>query len=156
MTVSRLYFVIRINVFYWLFKCGVMHIVCVCVCVCVCMHTYGTCTRTVRVRVCERERERERGSHQNVVSYLNLDLCANTYKLHHCVCHVTLFPTRAWTDGKTKDIINCLYFYFESWSSQLWKGALHFWHALEGFGQSQCIVLVGQSEQTVLFEGGTL
>ncbi len=39
------------------------------------------------------------------------------------VCHATLFPFQAWTDGKTKDIINCLYFSFESWSSRLWKGS---------------------------------
>ncbi len=43
--------------------------------------------------------ERETRSH-------NHGLCANTYELHHCVCHTTLFRSRAWTDGKTKDIIN--------------------------------------------------
>ncbi len=66
----------------------------------------------------------------------------------HCVCHATLFPFRPWTDAKTKDIINCLYFYFESWRSRLWKGALHFQHVLVVFGQSQCTGSVGQSEQT--------
>ncbi len=25
----------------------------------------------------------------------NRGLCANTYVLHHCVCHLTLFPFRA-------------------------------------------------------------
>ncbi len=45
---------------------------------------------------------------------------ANTYEHHHRVCHATLFPFRAWTDGKTDDIINCLYIYFESWNSWLW------------------------------------
>ncbi len=44
--------------------------VCVCVCVCVC------------------EREKETRSH-------NRGLCANTYKVHHYVCHVTLFPSQA-------------------------------------------------------------
>ncbi len=67
--------------------------------------------------------ERETRSH-------NHGLCANTYELHHCVCHTTLFRSRAWTDGKTKDIINFFYFSFESWSSQLWKGELHFWYGL--------------------------
>ncbi len=33
-------------------------------------------------------------------------LCASTYELHHSVCHATLF--RSQTDGKTKEIINCL------------------------------------------------
>ncbi len=52
------------------------------------------------------------------------DLCANTYEHHHCVCYATLFPSQAWTDGKTKDIINCLYIYFESWNSQSELGRL--------------------------------
>ncbi len=82
--------------------------VCVCVCVCVCVSER------------ERERETDRQSHSGV-SCLNRGLyTANTYEDHHCVCHATLFPSRAWTDGKTKDIINCLYIYFESWSSRLW------------------------------------
>ncbi len=62
--------------------------VCVCVLACVC--------------------ERETRSHHN------RGLCANTYEHHHCDCHETLFPSLARTDGKTKDIINCLYIYFES------------------------------------------
>ncbi len=108
------------------------HTVCVCVCVCVW--------------------EREREGHITVESaFLISGLCtANTYKQHHCVCHVTLFPSRTWTDGKTKDIINRLYFYFERWSSRLWKGALQFRRVLAVFGQSQCTVPVGQSEKTAL------
>ncbi len=105
----------------------------------VCMHAL------VCVCVCVREREQ---SVQRTRNRLDCGLCANTYKHHHCVCHATLFPSRAWTDGKTKDIINCLYFSFESWSSWLWKGELHF--QLVVFGQSQCTVPVGQSEQTAL------
>ncbi len=124
-------FVISLSICYWLFKCGVER----------------------RVRVCVWVRERERESHSGV-SCLNGGLCTNTYKHHHCVCHATLFPSQAWTDGKTKDIINCLYFYFERWSSRLWKGALHFQRVLVVFGQSQCTGSVGQSEQTVLV--GTL
>ncbi len=100
------------------------------------------------VCVCERERERERQSHHSGVSYLNRGLCANIYKLHHCVCHTTLFPFRAWTDGKTKDIINCIYIYFERWSSRLW--GITFTTPLVVFGQWQCTVPVGQSEQTAL------
>jgi len=61
------------------------------------------CRVCVSVCVCVWERERERDRHtQRVIS------------------------KRASTDGKTKDIINCLFFHFESWSSQLWKGALNF------------------------------
>ncbi len=104
------------------------------------------CEACVRVRACvcvrEREREREREGHITARQRLNRGLFANTYELHHCVCHATLFPFRAWTDGK---IINCLYIHFESWSSRLWKGALHFRRV---FGQ--CTGSVGQSVQTAL------
>ncbi len=98
-------FVISLSICYWLFKCRVLRVVCVCereresvtsqhcVCVCVC--------------VCWRVWERETRSH-------NHGLCANTFELNHCICHATLLPSRAWADGKTKDIINCLYIYFES------------------------------------------
>ncbi len=85
--------------------------------------------RRVCARSCVRERDRvtSQRSVQPVRNSLNRGLFANTYKHHHhCICHATLFPSRAWTDAKTKDIINCLYFHFESWSSRLWKGALHF------------------------------
>ncbi len=62
-------FVISSSICYWLFKCGVLRIVCVCVCVCVCLW----------------EREETR-SH-------NRGLCANTYEHHHhCIYHATLFP----------------------------------------------------------------
>ncbi len=46
------------------------------------------------VCVCVREREREGWSQQNVLpvrNRLNRGLFANTYELHHCVCHATLF-----------------------------------------------------------------
>ncbi len=69
--------------------------------------------RSFARRVCVWERERERGSQwsvQSVRNHLNRGLCANTYEHHHCVRHANLFSSRAWTDGKTKDIINCLYF----------------------------------------------
>ncbi len=166
-------FVISLSICYWLFKWGVLRVVCVCVCVCVrrvCVRerererhrvtsqhiSYLNRGLCVSVCVWERERERERErvtsqqSDETVRNRLNRSLCANTYELHHCVCHATLFPSRAWTDGKTKDIINCLYVYFERWSSRLWKGALHFRQVLVVFGQSQCTVPVGQSKQTVL------
>ncbi len=92
-------FVISLNICYWLIKCRVLRVVCEWerererervtsqrrVCVCVCSHVW----------------ERETRSH-------NCGLFAETYELHHCVCHMTLFPSRPWTDGKTKDIINCL------------------------------------------------
>ncbi len=64
---------------------------CVCVCVCVCVWERGRERVTAQhsfvcvcVCVCVRE---ETWSHHN------RSLCANTYQLHHCVCHVTLFPS---------------------------------------------------------------
>ncbi len=79
--------------------------------------TYPAWSTPLCVCVCEKERE-------------TTAACVQTHELHHGVCHATLFPFRAWTDGKTKDIINCLYIYFKRWSSQLWQGPLHFWHRL--------------------------
>ncbi len=80
-------------------------------------------------RSCEqqpRERERDRVTSQRRVQHVRNSLNHSLFvNIHHCICHATLFPSRAWTDGKTKDIINCLYFNFESWSSRLWKGATH-------------------------------
>ncbi len=71
---------------------------------------------SVCARVCVCVWERETGSHHSEVSCPNRSLCANTYKHHHCVCHVTLFLFGAWTDGKTKSIINCIYIYLKKWS----------------------------------------
>ncbi len=131
--------VIRLSICYWLFKWGVLHVVCVC------ERERVTSQRRVCACVCERERETVTSQHVSGLSRF-----AITYKHRHCVCHATLFLSRAWTDGKTNNIINCLYFNFESWSSRLWKGALHFRWVLAVFGQSQCTVPVGQSEQTAL------
>ncbi len=51
---------------------------------------------------------------QPVRNRRNRGLFANTYEHHHFICHPNLFPSRAWTDCKTKEIINCLYFNCES------------------------------------------
>ncbi len=76
----------------WRFWISEFCVLCVCVCVC----------------VREREREREREGHSTSAVLI----AAFVQRLNHCVCHATLFPFWAWTDGKTRDIINCLYFYF--------------------------------------------
>ncbi len=39
-------------------------------------------------------RERETGSHHSGVSCINHSFCLNTFEHHHCVCHVSLFPSR--------------------------------------------------------------
>ncbi len=144
--------IISLTICYLLFKCVVLRFVCVCVCVwerkreresqlqrhvCVC------------VWVCVRVWERETRSHNRV-------LCTNTYELHYCVCHATQFPFRAWTDCKTKDIINCLYFSFESWSSWLWKGELHFRRSLWCSANHNALGQLANQSRLCLPEGGTL
>ncbi len=119
---------------------------CVCVCVCVCAARLCVCERerererggggshhstsailiAACVCVCVWERERERVTSQQSVGYSPSEIvliasCLQTHMSIITVCHVTLFPSRAWTDGKTKDIINYLYFNFESWSLWLLK-----------------------------------
>ncbi len=69
----------------------------------------------VCVCVCERERERERemtvSHHSGVYSASEIVLIVACLQTHHqCVCHATLFLSRAWTDGKTKDITVLLCF----------------------------------------------
>ncbi len=133
-------FVISLSICYWLFKCGVLRVMCVlvcerereghsaesCVCVCVC----------------------ERGRHGHITTAA----CGSFI----CVCHANLFPSRAWTDGKTKDIINCLYFNFESWSSRLWKGALHFRRGLWCLANHNALGQLANQSRLCLLEGGTL
>ncbi len=76
---------------------------------CVCERESHSAASFVCVCVCDRVCER--GGDKATQPLL---VC--TYEIHHGVCHATLFLFRAWTDGTTKNIINCLYFSFESWS----------------------------------------
>ncbi len=115
------------------------------------------------VCVCERERERERetGSHHSgAYSPSEIVLIAACSQIHtsfiNRVCHATLFLSRASTDAKTKDIINCLYFNFESWSSWLWKGALHFRHGLWCSANHNALCQLANQSTLCLSEGGTL
>ncbi len=98
----------------------------------------------------EREGVTPQRSVQRVINCLNRGLCANTYEHHPSVCHVTLFPSRAWTDGKPKDIIKCLYFLFWKLKLVIMERGVAFLTWLVVFGQSQFSGSVGQSEQTVL------
>ncbi len=78
-----------------------------CVCVCVCVYVCSC----VCSRVCSRVWEGDTVTQPLLVcKHIRASLC--------------LSPTLAWTDTKTKDIINNLYIYFKCWSSRLWKGAL--------------------------------
>ncbi len=67
-----------------------------CVCVCVCSRVCVCVCVCARVCVCAHLCETQSHNH---------GLFASTYEYHHCVCHATLFPSRAWTDRKTKDIV---------------------------------------------------
>ncbi len=91
---------------------------------------------SVCVCVCEREGEREmvtlQRSVQPVKNHLYRGLCANTYELHHCVCHTTLFSSWAWL------------------KLTIMERGVTFLMQLVVFSQSQCSGSAGQSEQTVL------
>ncbi len=113
---------------------------------CVCERERGGGSQCSVVCVCVRVWEREtRSSNCKHIRASSLCLSRDSVPVSGPDVMVKL-----WTDGKTKDIINCLYMNFESWSSRLWYGALHFRLVLVVFGQSQCSGSVGQSEQTVL------
>ncbi len=64
-----------------------------CVCVCVCVRAC--------VREGEREKERDRVT---VESAILIAACLQTHTSIITVSHATLFPSRAWTDGKTKEL----------------------------------------------------
>ncbi len=82
----------------------------ICLLLTVQMQSFALCVCVwERERERERERDRERESERERERERERE-GANTYEHHHCVSQ----PSPAWTDGKTKDIINCLHFYFES------------------------------------------
>ncbi len=56
----------------------------------------------------------------------------------------------AWTDGKTKDITFTFISLHSFWKLAIMERSVKFSTSLVVFGQSQCSVSVGQSEQTVL------
>ncbi len=150
-------FVISLSICYWLFKCRVLQVVCVrererdrpgh-----ITSHQLSL-SRLVCVCVWEKERERERGGVisqrrvQPVGNHLNRGLFANANTYEHF---------RARTDGKTKDIINCLYYNLESWGSRSWKGALHFRCSLWCSANHNALCQLANQNWLRLLEGGTL
>ncbi len=111
-------FVISLSICYWLFKCGVLRFVCECesVCVCVCVyvcvcvceieregHRAALC---VCVCVCMCEREGDKVTQPRLV-YKHIQASSP------CLSRDSV-PFSAWTDAKTKDIIDSLYIYSES------------------------------------------
>ncbi len=102
---------------------------CVCVLVCVC--------------VCVRERERETWSHPN------RGLCtANTYELHHCVCHATLFPLGLELMVKLRTLLTVFIFILKAKACDNGKG--HYISDSRLWCSSNHIGSAGQSEQTAL------
>ncbi len=138
-------FVISLIICYLLFKWGLLRVVCVCACVCA----------RARVCVCVWERERNMYSPSEII-LIAACLQTHTSIITVSVCHATLFPFQAWTDAKTKDIINFLYFNFERWNSRLWKGAFHFWHGLWCSANHNALGQLANQSRLCLSEGGTL
>ncbi len=80
---------------------------------------------SVCVCVWEREGERARDDHsgvQCVRNHLNLGLCANTYELHHCVCHATLFSSRLELMVKLRTLLTVFTFIVKAEIRVYWKG----------------------------------
>ncbi len=116
-------FVISLSICYWLFKCGVLSVVCVCVCVC----------------VGERETPRL--------------VCKHIRASSLCLSHDSVpIPFGAWTDGKIKDIINCLYIYFERWSSRCYISD----SCLRCSANHNALCQLANQSRLRLSEGGTL
>ncbi len=104
----------------------------VCVCVCVCLWMWERETGSLHSGVsclncglcmCERARERDRVTSQWSQRSWSRLVYKHIRASSLCLSRDSVLLS-AWSDGKTKDIINCLYIYFERRSSQLWKGVL--------------------------------
>ncbi len=109
----------------------------VCVCVCVC--------------VCERERERETRSHPN------RGLCtANTYELHHCVCHVTLFPLGLELKVKLRTLLTVFIFILKAKACDNGKGHYISDSLLWCSSNHNALGQLANQSRLRLSEGGTL
>ncbi len=133
---QRLY-VISLSICYWLFKCGVLRVMCVCVreresklqrCVCVC-----AC-------VCERVRQ----GHTTTA-------CVQTH-----TSFITVSVTRLCSASKLelmvklRSLLTVFTFSFEMLKLAIMERGVTFLTRLVMFGQSKCTGSVGQSEQTAL------
>ncbi len=52
----------------------------------------------------------------------NCGLCSNTYELHHCVCHATLFPSRLELMVKLRTLLDVFTFIFKAKDCNCGKG----------------------------------
>ncbi len=87
------------------------------------------------------------------------------YWLFKCgvLCFVCVWESRVsclnhglCADGKTKDIINCLYIHFKSWNSRLWKGVLISGECLRCSANHNVLCQLTNQSRLRLSEGGTL
>ncbi len=139
-------FVISLSICYWLFQCGVFRVVCMCVC------------------VCERERERERVTAQRLVCVCVCESGRHSHTTAACLQTHTSFITVSVTRlcsplglelmVKLRTLLTV--FNFESWSSRLWKGALHFRRGLWYSANHNALGQLANQSRLRLSEGGTL
>ncbi len=89
-----------------------LNVTCVCTCVCECER--------------ESERERERRSHHSGVystsEIVLIAACLQTHTASSPCLSRDFVPLSTWTDGKTEDIINCLYIPFDAEARNYGKG----------------------------------
>ncbi len=52
----------------------------------------------------------------------NCGLCSNTYELHHCVCHMTLFPSQLELMVKLRTLLDVFTFIFKAKDRNCGKG----------------------------------
>ncbi len=71
----------------------------------------------------ERETATSQRSAQHVRNNLNRGLFANTYELHHCVCHATLFPSRLELMVKLRTILFVFTFILKAKAHDYGKGS---------------------------------
>ncbi len=118
------------SICYWLFKCGVLR-----VCVCACVW----------------ERERQGHISDTVESAFLISACVQTHRSFITVS-VTWFcsPFGLELMVKLRTLLTVFTFIWKDEARNYEKGILHFRWVLAVFGQSQCTVPVGQSEQTAL------
>ncbi len=157
-------FVISLSICYWLFKCGVLHVVCACV-------WESESERGER----ERERERERGSQRSVVCVCvcarvcscvcsraweratrshNCGLCANTYELHHCVCHSV--PLGLELMVKLRTLLTVFTFILKAKAHDYGKGRYISDSCLQCSANHNALCQLANQSRQRLSEGGTL
>ncbi len=141
-TVCMLYLLLTVQM--WSFA----HRVCVCVCV----------RERERQRERERERERDWVTSQRSVQPVRNHLNRGWLQTHTSIVTVSIMqlgsPLGLELMIKLRTLLTV--FNFESWSSRLWKGALHFWRGLWCLANHNALGQLANQCRLRLLEGGTL